>query len=173
MQECNLTMKDYVFKHKWIGTGNANCTDPIALRNHISTRMDEFGISGIVIQTFDQKWHDMYLNDSSLHWSTYYEPYRVCYTMMLPEMLVKLGIFKIQIKFNNTSYLQVYLHQKGLLYTDMPDSYVEVPWKANRKTVDVGHEIVELLEYNEEICQNDIDYQLDQCRLKYIQKVFF
>ena len=37
--------------------------------------------------------------------------------------------------------------------------------------IPVGHEIVELQKYNGEPCNDDINYQLDKCRLEYIQRV--
>ena len=68
------------------------------------------------------------------------------------------------------------MHQKGLLYTDMPDSSASLTLKSGEHAghvIKVGHEILELKKYNGEICQGGIDYQLDKCRHEYIEKVSF
>ena len=69
--------------------------------------------------------------------------------------------------------LVVYVHLKGLLSTDMSDSWPEVYLSKYGAGVliPVGHEIVQLKKYNKEPCIDDTNYQLDKCRLDYIQRV--
>ena len=65
------------------------------------------------------------------------------------------------------------MHLQGLLSTDMSDSWPEVYLSKyyTSHLIPVGHEIVQLQKYNREPCNDDINYQLDKCRLEYIHKV--
>ena len=91
--------------------------------------------------------------------------------MIVPDNLVKLGIYQIIFEFNDYPDLSVYVHEQGLLFTDMPDSSPRVTNVMNGFSIPVGHEIVKLQKYNGKMCTNDPNYRLDECRLEYISKV--
>ena len=165
-------MFDYIEKHQWVGKGNANCTDPKILRNQISATKEDLMIENFLIKTYDMKYHPMYLNDTSLHWAKTYQIHpdldrydsTVCHTMTISEDLTKLGINEIYIFLKNDPFLMITVHQRGLLYTDMPDTFsffFLVP--KSGFIMPIVHEVVHLLDYNGEECQKDMDYKLDEC----------
>ena len=170
MKECNITKEDYVKKYHWVGTGGKNCTDPELLRNQITLSVKDMRIQKIVIETFDQEVYEKYPNDTSLKWTKIFiDSQRVCYTMTLPTGLAKLGIYQITLGFYDYPELEIYIHQEGLLFTDMPDSFLHIIGVGY--TVAVSHEVVQMQKYNEELCINDPDYKLDKCRFDYMKKV--
>ena len=92
-------------------------------------------------------------------------------TLTLPKNLTDLGIFQINIHFQ--SEFNVYVHQKGNLFTDMPDSRQLLSMdKIGYEVIGtIGHEVIELLQFDGVDCGNDKTYLLDECRLEHIQKV--
>ena len=170
LKECNITKEDYVKKYHWVGTGYRNCTDPALLRNQITLSVEDMRIQKIIIETFDQEFYEKYPNDTSLKWTKLFiDSQRVCYTMTLPQGLVKLGIYRITVRFYDYPELETYIHQEGLLFTDMPDSFLHIVGVGY--TVVVSHEVIQMQKYNEELCTKDPDYKLDKCRFDYIKKV--
>ena len=125
MNSCNLSLDDYINKHLWKG----NCTDPTLLRNQIATRPEDLGIILFAITTFTLEKYIKYPNDSSLIWNTIYYPnIWDCLTLSMPNYLIKEGIFGIDIKIFHPiiQNLTVYIHQKGLLFTDTPDAWQQI-----------------------------------------------
>ena len=172
LHTCNLTSKDYFYHNHWIGKGNKNCTDSKVLRRIITAEMGDLGIKQFEMTTFDENLHVKYPNDTSLEWSTLYYLDRVCFTMTIPKKVVNIGIYKIQINVKENISLKIVVHQKGLLYTDMPDSIARLgPTTKFGYKIPVGHEILQMKRYNGERCQSEANYQLDKCRHEYIEKV--
>ena len=170
LKECNLTKEDYVKSYQWVGKGNRNCMDPELLRNQITLAVKDLRIRKIIIETFDQELYEMYPNDTSLEWDkTHIDSLRVCFTMKLPKGLVKLGIYQITLRFYDYPELETYIHQEGLLFTDMPDSSLHII--GVDYSVVVSHEVIQMQKYNGELCINDPDYKLDKCRFDHVKKV--
>ena len=96
-----------------------------------------------------------------------------CNTLTLPDKLKEKGIYTIHFDFDDWPELSIHVHQKGLLFTDMPDStpYLGSEVSAG-SSVPVLHEIVKLQKYNGKICNDSLNYKLDECRLEYIKKVY-
>ena len=98
-----------------------HCLNPKALRVQLATRIEELGIEKFVVTTFDQRIYSIFPQDKLLDWTiTYYKTMKDILTLTLPKNLTDLGIFQINIHFQ--SEFNVYVHQKGNLFTDMPDS---------------------------------------------------
>ena len=172
LNDCNLTKEDYVDSNAWVGLGNDTCTDPKILREKITVGLEDMRIKKITIETFDQEAHLKYLNDSSLQWTQLLWNYEtVCYTMSVPKNLGEKGIYKIIFDFDDYPELDAYIHQKGLLFTDMPDSSLRIIGVGAGYDVMVSHEVVHVKKYNKGMCLNDPNYMLDECRLEHIKKV--
>ena len=173
---CNLTLNDYVSNNRWIGSGSNACSNPHRLKNQISPNIEDLNIEKFQIYTFDQNMIAMDTNDSSLIWETLAEdfPYH-CFTVSMPREIINLGIQLIEVDLKKSTNLVAYVHLQGLLSTDMSDSWPEVYLYGAYGTygyiIPVGHEIVQLQKYNKKPCIDDINYQLDKCRLEYIQRV--
>ena len=90
-------------------------------------------------------------------------------TLSMPENLIKLGIFEIWIIIPNPPIrnLSVYVHQKGLLFTDIPDAWQ--PLEAS--VTSIVHEVEDLLDFDAEQCEDSKNYIYDQCQLKEVRKV--
>lgn len=175
LKGCNLSFDDYTNHHLWVGKAkNKNCTNPSVLRRQISTRVEDLGIGSISITTFDQNEHSLNPNNSSLLWTkVFYHGLRDCLTMTLPKNLVRLGIFQIFIQVQNppSPHLMIYVHQKGLLFTDMPVAWQQVDLSGDGYSVSIDHEVVGLLKYDGEACEDDEKYRFDDCKLEDIHKV--
>ena len=91
--------------------------------------------------------------------------------MTVPQNLVEKGIYKIMFEFHDYPELEAYIHQKGLLFTDMPDSYLHIIGVGAGYDVMVSHEVVQMQRYNKGMCLYEPNYRLDECRLEYIKKV--
>ena len=91
--------------------------------------------------------------------------------MTLPETMVELGIKSFQIVFASHPSFDLMLHKDGLLFTDMPDSNPAILVKKNGYYMPIGHETLELLEYDGEKCEKSKDYKLERCRHEFIEKV--
>ena len=157
-----------------MGTGEAICRDPETLRKEIGTRPVDLGIERFEITTFDLVNHVFYPNDSSLIWSPiYYGNMKDMLTLSMPENLIKMGIFKILINIPDPPIrnLSVYVHQKGLLFTETPDAWQQIEVSGEGLSLPIVHEVEDLLSFDEEQCEDRKDYIYDQCKLSNIRKV--
>ena len=91
--------------------------------------------------------------------------------MMLPQKMVEFGINALEIYFELQPSLALYWHQNGLFDTDMPDSCPGILLNKNGYYIPIGHETLELLDYDGEQCEKSKDYKLDKCRLEFIENV--
>ena len=172
LKECNLTLDDYIKKNKWIGTGSSNCSDPKILQSQITAGVEDMRIKNIKIETFDQDTYEMNPNDSTLLWTKVsLNPNVTCNTLTLPDKLKEKGIYTIHLNFDDWPELSIHVHQQGLLFTDMPDSTPYLSDASIGYSVPVLHKIVQLQKYNGKICNDSLNYKLDECRLEYIKKV--
>ena len=178
LKGCNLNSEDYLKKNIWVGQGHANCTDPKVLRNQINYGLDDLKMEiGIFyISTYEKSQQDIYEiypNDTKLQWTSIMDDFNsTCYTMTLPETMVELGIDVLRINFESTQpSLALYWHEDGLFDTDMPDSCPGIIIKENGYYIPIGHETLELLEYDGEKCEKSKDYKLDKCRHELIERV--
>ena len=175
LKGCNLTSKDYRDDNVWVGKGHANCTDPKILSDQINYGLDDLwqDIAQFWIKTFDQRnAYAMYANDTRLKWTSFSEnSFLSCHTMTLPENIVELGIDILLIFFKPWTSLTILWHEDGLFDTDMPDSCPGIMVKENGYYIPIGHETLELLEYDGENCEKSKDYKLDRCRHEVIEKV--
>ena len=170
LKSCNLSIHDYTRSNLWVGTGNKNCTDPKILRRQIATRPIDLGIQMFDVYNFDYAKRRIYSNDSSLRWTPIYRTQlNDCLTLSMPENLIKVGIFVISIIIPNPPIrnLSVYVHQKGLLFTDIPDAWQ--PLEAS--VTSIVHEVEDLLDFDAEQCEDSMNYIYDQCQLKEVRKV--
>ena len=177
LKSCNLSFQDYAGQNRWVGAGHTNCTDPKTLRKQVTIRLIDLGIEKFKIRTFDQDSHSLYLNDSSLTWKPLYlYPLQDCLTLSMPENIRKLGIHSIDsylVPEGPFSNLMVYVHQNGLQFTDTPDAMrsLEVSRKGGLSVaISLYHDVVELLKYDGEQCENDKDYKLNECKLEYVEQ---
>ena len=174
LNSCNLSFHDYTVGNLWVGTGKPICYNPETLREEIGTRPVDLGVKRFEITTFDLANHVFYPNDSSLTWSpTYYGYFEGMLTLSMPENLIKLGIFQISIIIPNPPIrnLSVFVHQKGLLFTETPDAWQEIEVSGEGLSLPIVHEIEDLLSFDEEQCEDSKDYIYDQCKLSNIRKV--
>ena len=178
LESCNLSIYDYKIRNLWVGAGNNICTDPETLRKQIGTRPIDLGIEVFEVLTFDLVKHPIYPNDSSLIWSPIY--YGQDYgnmidmlTVSMPENLIKLGILEIFIIIPDPPIrnLSVYVHQKGLLFTDIPDAWQPLEALGEGRVASIVHEVEDLLDFDAEQCEDSNDYIYDQCQLKEVRKV--
>ena len=178
LESCNLSIYDYKIRNLWVGAGNNICTDPETLRKQIGTRPIDLGIEVFEVLTFDLVKHPIYPNDSSLIWSPIY--YGQDYgnmidmlTVSMPENLIKLGILEIFIIIPDPPIrnLSVYVHQKGLLFTDIPDAWQSLEASGEGLFMSIVHEVEDLLHFDAEQCEDSKDYIYDQCQLKEVRKV--
>ena len=173
LKQCNLTLDDYIKKNKWVGTGSSNCSDPMILQSQITVGVEDMRIKSIGIETFDQDTYEMYPNDSTLQWTKVSMNANItCNTLTLPDKLKEKGIYKINMNFDDWPDLSIHVHQQGLLFTDMPDSTPYLSDSFIGYSVPVLHEIAQLQKYNGKMCNDSLNYRLDECRLEYIKKVY-
>ena len=157
-----------------MGTGNTNCTDPKFLRRQIATRPIDLGIQMFDVYNFDYAKRRIYSNDSSLRWTPiYHTELNDCLTLSMPENLIKLGISVISIFIHDPPIrnLSVFVHQKGLLFTETPDAWEQIEASGEGFVIPIVHEVEDLLNYAEEKCEDSKDYIFDQCMCSLIQKV--
>ena len=174
MKSCNLSFHDYTVKNFWVGTGFTSCTDPETLRKKIAMRPIDVGIKAFDIYDSMNAKHHIYPNASSLRWTTTYrKKLKDCLTLSMPENLIKLGIYSISIFIHDPPIrnLSVFVHQKGLLFTETPDAWEQIEASGGGFVIPVVHEVEELLNYDEEKCEDSKDYIFDQCMRSLIQKV--
>ena len=176
LKECNLTAEDYFKKNMWVGQGHANCTNPKVLKDQIHYGLDDLwqDIAKFSISTYEKNQRDeyvIYANDTSLQWTSFIEYGFSCHTMTLPVMMVESGILYFAIYFESQPSLVLFWHEGGLFQTDMPDSCRAVIVNKTGYHIPIGHETLELLEYDGENCEKSKDYKLDRCRHEVIEKV--
>ena len=130
-------------------------------------------ISNFTVATYEKSnLPTMYPNDSRLYWTSRTLHLSItCHTMTLPEDIVELGIDNLVIFFESWPSLDIFWHEDGLLYSDMPDSSPEIAFNGTGYYIPIRHEILDLLDYDGEKCKDSNDYKLDKCRYEFIEKV--
>ena len=176
LKECNLTAEDYLNKNIWVGQGHVNCTNPNILKDQIYYGLGDLwqDIAKFAILTYEKDQRDvygMYANDTRLQWTSFIEDGLSCHTMTLPVTMVELGIRYFNIYFESQPSLVLFWHEYGLFQTDMPNSCPAVIVNKNGYYIPIGHETLEMLEYDGENCEKSKDYKLDRCRHEVIEKV--
>ena len=157
-----------------MGAGKKNCTDPKILRRQIATRPIDLGIQMFDVYNFDYAKRRIYSNDSSLRWTPIYNTQlNDCLTLSMPENLIKVGIFVISIFIHDPPFpkLDVFVHQKGLLFANIPDAWEQIEASGEGFVVPIVHEVEELLNYDEEKCEDSKNYIFDQCWRSLVQNV--
>ena len=112
-----------------------------------------------------------HINSSLLIWTPYpdYESGQ-CYTLTLSEEITKHGISDISIWKENSTYLNVYIHQKGSLFTELPGVF-QFKFNTDFIKIPIEHEIIKVINYDGEKCNAESDYKLDKCLSHFIHKV--
>jgi hypothetical protein len=177
LKNCNLTSEDYLKKNVWVGQGHANCTNPKVLRDQMIYGLDDLKmeIHYFNIGTYETSYLDstlIYPNDSRIQWKSIMESsWQTCHTMKLPKTMVELGIRYFVILFKSWHSLYTPWHEDGLLYTDMPDSCDDLLFNGTGYEIAIGHETLDLLDYDGKNCEKSKDYKLDKCRHEFIEEV--
>ena len=93
-----------------------------------------------------------------------------CYTLKVPEDLVNQGIKFVAFRAKANTFLNLYIHQEGQLFTHLP-GFVKLKLQPPSFDASIEHEIIKLLNYNGENCNSDINYDFHKCREEYIYQV--
>ena len=93
-----------------------------------------------------------------------------CYTLKIPQDLVHQGIMRILFRAKENIFLNLYIHQEGQLFTQLPGIAI-LNLQSPSFIASIEHEIIRLLNYNGESCNADINYDLHKCREEYIYQV--
>ena len=171
LEQCQLNKDDYTENGPWSGSGESFCENPKELNKKVSFEPKYLGIEWIEVETFT-KTHKFTSNNVAelLKWENIvqYGPSRKCFRMIIPKKIAIEGIGNI--KFHSKPFYKMYLHQNGLFYSDMAGSSPKGYYNEFSKMT-VTHEILELLDYAGEECNNNKDYEYDMCRQNYIFQV--
>ena len=171
LEQCQLKKDDYIENGPWSGIGNFFCEDPKEVREKVSFKPMALGIEWIKVET-STKIREFRSNNITelLKWENIvqYGPSRKCFRMIIPKKIAIEGIGNIRI--HSKPFYKMYIHQNGLFYSDMAGSSPKAYYKEFSKLT-VTHEILELLDYGGEKCNNNRDYKYDMCRQNYIFQV--
>ena len=144
------------------------------LRTQTTFGIENLGIDYIDLDTYEQETLYKKPNDTSLKWTkTYINKYRVCNTMMVSDdRLTESGILRLAFHFEGWGSHDIYVHQQGLLFSDLPDAYSHSNlFMGGGYSIPVRYELEQLLKYDGKPCNNNKEYKLDECQHDYIRKV--
>ena len=104
----------------------------------VTTGFEDFGFKYLIIRPFDKDY--VYYSLNQLKWNKVYDLDSVgtsgeypCYTVTLPQEMIKLGISKVQFYFNPGTFFTLYVHQEGLYGTELPGAYLSIALGQNIK----------------------------------------
>ena len=173
--KCQLEPSKYYIGSQWVGKGGINCTDPKILHSKAVANYKDLEIEFINILTYANdvgNYSNYYIQPSNLSfldWKVAFSrPNQRCFTLSIPEHIVHEGIHEVQI--NSKAFDKMYLHKEGALSAQIPGSQSSARY-ADLYTASVIHESIELLNYDGKHCNNDAEYNHDQCKQDYIYKV--
>ena len=175
LKKCQLEPSDYVFGAQWVGKGEINCTDPKILHTKAVANYEDLEIKRIKIIThvnddgFVSNYDIRPSNWSFLEWKV--APIGVsqrCFSFSIPEYIVSEGIYGVYIY--SKAFDVLYLHKEGTFSSLIPGSQLSARY-ADLYAASVTHESIELLHYDGKHCNNDAEYNYDQCKQDYIYKV--
>ena len=180
MKECAIKQSDYFGTGLWhLNFENASsyCNDPKLLHNELMPSLKAFQISSIKVKTFKSKTTNLDFKSKEISISPIIEKdHGKCYSLTFSKDILKHGIDEIIFKTepNTKIALEIFLHQPGLLFTDEPSAYPMFQINSTFDTIiDVEHEIIQLLTYDNQPCNDSISYDLHDCREKWTHKVIF
>ena len=150
------------------------------MHDRVTTGIEDFGLQYFRFTTFDLKVH-YDTDDASLKWNKannldFDVVNGQCYTLTFPQEIIKLGIFKLEFFFESNMFINLFVHQEGLFGTDLPAA---CPTKTLHLygneilLIPMKYELLSLLQYDGQNCNNERNYKLDQCRDDFIHQVRF
>ena len=109
-------------------------------------------------------------NLSFLEWKAAPTGHRRCFTISIPDNIVREGVRYV--KINSKAFDTLYLHKEGTLMASISGLGSSLKARyADLYRAAVTHESIELLDYDGKHCNNDNEYNYDQCQQDYIYKV--
>ena len=95
-----------------------------------------------------------------------------CFTFQVPDWIIKKGIFTISIFFKSTIAMDLYVHQKGLLKSALPSTYLSLKTDAGQVSrVKVVRENLHMLDHDGEPCNDNDTFDWFKCKHEFIFKV--
>ena len=166
MKKCQLKRLDYLWRGPWVGKGGINCTDPKILHNQVAANYEDLEIERIVVITKSTNSYSL----TPLEWKlALTSQNQRCFTFSIPDSIVFEGISNVAITSKAIDTL--ILHKEGTLSAPIPGSSLRAKY-ADLYKASVTHQSIELLNYDGKNCNNDGDYNYDQCKENYIYKVY-
>ena len=128
------------------------------------TSLQFIGIRTIQIETFEYNFYDLNITDSRLQWTNYsHNILGLCHTMTLSESLIQDGIRHVNFIAQRGFYYYVYIHKAGTLFTDLPGAYKLIHWESRRSKYQIEHEIINVLDYIHQECNQSLSYRTTDC----------
>ena len=93
---------------------------------------------------------------------------KICYTFTIPEDIIREGIEWVGLSAKEIR--TIHINKLGTLTAPLPVSILSGKFAKNYQT-SVTHEAINLLTYEGKECDANIQYNYDECKLKYICKV--
>ena len=184
LKKCGLTWQEYQKNAQWVGNkSDPDCMDPYVLSQQVFIDIKDLGIEFIEIQTFESIGFPKkyYMNDTveseMFFWKTIHYNHGEffgwgqCYTLVIKDEIAKTGIYSILFQIKGTPNLIFLFHHKGIMNTQLPGVSWQVLKKEYHNAFPVEHEVINLLNYDGEKCNNSIDYDYHKCRGNYIHQV--
>ena len=173
LKECQIETESYVDEAQWIGTGENNCTDPKSLWINLVKNYEDFEFEEIWIRTFLAD-HSFSTEEIRLwEWKVSRNVQQVnsrCFSFSIPEHIVSEGIVLVKIQPSKRSLKTLFLHKYDMISAPVPGATTAAKFK-NIQSASVTYESVNLLNYDGKPCNDDIQYNYDDCKQEYIYKV--
>ena len=174
LKECQIEMEDYLDNATWVGKGGHNCTDPKILWMDLTKNYKDLEFEEIWIRTFVTD-HSFSLEEIKLwKWKVSRNVQQInsrCFSFSIPEHIALEGIVLVKIEPSTRKSLKMlFLHKYDMISAPVPGATAAAKFK-NIQSATVTYESVNLLNYDGKPCNDDIQYNYDDCKQEYIYKV--
>ena len=152
--------RDYISNAKWVGSGSLLCQDPKKLNEAIIENADAL-VDYIQFETYNKgKGERIPITNSTIWAHIDRINHGRCYTAKPTKEIIRQGIEDVYIRTKTNA--RVYVHSPGYIRTHRQVIYVDLGI-GKEITVNVEHEVLNLLPRKKQYCNESANYLRDVC----------
>ena len=164
LSECGITLEQYVHGSKWSVQDIEKCADPKSLFEDVIWKAKDLIEEVEILFTNSSK------TKVSVNQVEFFQPSDKsyigrCYTFNPSSNMIEKGMVKQKwlLRTGGTK-IRVFINSNGVLRMKKAAEYhfLDVPTKKNI-FYNVDHNLYKMLNFEGELCNNEIDYQYDRC----------
>lgn len=164
LSQCGITTYQYVHGSKWSVKGIEECADPKSLHGDIILKTEDL-IEEVELVFSNTSKTKVFPNETHFFQPRDKQLYGRCYTFKPSLSMVQKGIVKLKWKLRTKeTTIRVFVNSNGVIRMkkSAEKHFFDVNVGKNLY-FNLDHDLYKMLDFEGEACNNEKDYQLDEC----------